>query len=253
MENKSNTCILVQEILPIYMDGCLSDECKMVIQAHIHTCKECKNKLAKIKENEDEPKEDSISEIQEKQNFSSLSKKMKHHRIKSMVMTIGIMCILFLTYITCFTTSIMTSNSMYPAIEAEENCVIFRYAYTFAKPKRDDIICVKVDTGFGDSFCISRVVGMPGDTVEISAGKLFINGEEQISYQGITSPDNFFPVIVGENSYFLISDNFANAYDSRNFGSVNMDNIYGKCLFYGGLLKNPFVETSIATATSEID
>lgn len=251
-DQKNNTCILVQELLPIYMDDCLTDECKTVIEAHIHKCKNCKNKLDNIKENVAQ-NEDSISEITEKQDFSSLSKKMKHHRIKRTVIIIGIVCVLFMTYITCFTMSIMASNSMYPTIEAQENCLIFRYAYTFAKPKRDDIICVKVDTGFGDSFCISRVVGMPGDRIEISAGRLLINGEEQIFYQGITSPDNEFAIIVDKNSYFLISDNFANAYDSRYFGSVNRDNIYGKCLFHGKLLKNPFVETSIATATSEIE
>jgi len=254
MENqRSNICILVQEIMPIYLDECLSDECKTVIEEHIHKCTDCKNRLDNIKDNVVEVKEEPISEIQEKQNFSSLSKKMKHHRIKNMMITIGIMCVLFMMYITCFTTSIMAANSMYPTIEAQENCLIFRYAYAFAKPKRDDIICVKVDTGYGDSFCISRVVGMPGDKIEISAGKLFINGKEQILYQGITSPDNILSLTVGENSYFLISDNFANAYDSRYYGSVDMANIYGKCLFHGNLLKNPFIETSIATATSEIE
>jgi len=73
------------------------------------------------------------------------------------------------------------------------------------------------------------VVGMPGDRIEISAGKLLINGEENNKYQGITSPDNHFSITVGENSYFLISDNFANAWDSRYFGSVDRSNIYGKC------------------------
>ena len=251
MENKTNTCILVQELFPIYMDECLSDECKMVMDAHIRKCKDCKNRLQKIKENIVGAKEDPTPEIAEKQDFASLSKKLKHRRTKSMLITIGIMCVLFLTYITCFTTSIMVSNSMYPTIEAQDNCLIFRYAYTFAEPGRDDIICVKVDTGYGDGFCISRVVGMPGDKIEIRAGKLWINGEEQIFYQGITTPDSILSVTVDENSYFLISDNFSNAYDSRYFGSVDMDNVYGKCIFHGNLLKNPFVETSVATTASE--
>lgn len=120
MENqKSNTCILVQEMLPIYLDECLSDECKTVMETHILKCKDCKNRLDKIKENIIEVKEESI--IEEKQDFSSLSKKMKHHRIKRMMITISIMCALFMAYITCFTTSIMVSNSMDPAMFVVEN------------------------------------------------------------------------------------------------------------------------------------
>ena len=254
MENqKSNTCILVQEILPIYMDECISDECKTVIETHICQCKACEIRLEKMKENAISVKEDSIAEIQEKQDFSSLSKKIKNHRIRSMIMTVCIMSILFMTYITCFTMSTMVSNSMYPTIEAQENCLIFRYAYAITNPKRGDIVCMKVDTEFANGFQISRVVGMPGDKIVIKEGKLMINGEEQISYQGITAPDNALSVTVEENSYFLISDNFANAYDSRDMGSVDRNSIYGKCIFYGNFLKNPFVETSISTTSAEME
>jgi len=156
MENqKSDTCILVQEMLPIYVDECISDECKSVIQTHILSCKDCKIKLENIKEHIVPVKEESTAEKEEKQDFSSLSKKMKHRRIRNIIITVCIMSILFMTYITCFTTSTTVSNSMYPTIEAQEDCLIFRFAYALAGPNRGDIVCAKVDTEFGDSFCLS--------------------------------------------------------------------------------------------------
>ncbi len=76
---------------------------------------------------------------------------------------------------------------------------------------------------------VSRVIGMPGETVEIKNGKVFINGADldQSVFEMIADDDTRKAVVVPEESYFLLGDNRPNSEDSRFIGSIERKNIVG--------------------------
>lgn len=81
-----------------------------------------------------------------------------------------------------------------------------------------------------ETLFLSRVVGMPGETVEIKGGKVFINGAEigESSFQTIGDNDSRKSTVVPDNAYFLLGDNRPNSEDSRYIGVIERKNIVGK-------------------------
>jgi signal peptidase I len=80
---------------------------------------------------------------------------------------------------------------------------------------------------------VSRVIGMPGETVELKNGKVFINGAEldESGFEKIGDNDTRKAVVVPEQAYFLLGDNRPNSEDSRYIGPIERKNI-------GGLVSN---------------
>jgi signal peptidase I len=77
---------------------------------------------------------------------------------------------------------------------------------------------------------VQRVIGMPGEVVEIQQGVVFVNDKEldQSSFGRISSSDTHKPVVVQEEEYFVLGDNRPNSEDSRYVGSVKRSDIEGK-------------------------
>ena len=101
-------------------------------------------------------------------------------------------------------------------------------------PERGDIIVFKFPKD-PDRDLIKRVIGTPGDTVEIRHKKVFVNGtpyatghELYTDTQEQTSRDNFGPVTVPPRSYFVMGDNRDQSYDSRFWGFVPRASILGE-------------------------
>jgi signal peptidase I len=81
---------------------------------------------------------------------------------------------------------------------------------------------------------IKRVIGLPGDEIDIINGSLYVNGIEQKEtyVKGSTTKQNFdLPSNVPENKVFVMGDNRENSKDSREFGFVDVDKIKGKAVF----------------------
>ena len=102
---------------------------------------------------------------------------------------------------------------------------------TGGNPQRYDVVICRYP-GRGDTNFVKRVVGLPGDTVEIRDGYLYINGEKQdesyISDEYRNGWLNTFgPYIVPEGEYFVLGDHRNNSNDSRSQGSVSRDMIIG--------------------------
>ena len=108
-------------------------------------------------------------------------------------------------------------NSMVPTLQDGDQLITDKITYRFREPERFDIIVFPHEPV--NEFYIKRIIGMPGETVEISEdGGIYINGElleEEYGY-GITQPQKMAePVVLGENEYFVLGDNREVSLDSR--------------------------------------
>ncbi len=108
----------------------------------------------------------------------------------------------------------------------------------FGELSRGDIVIFQFPKDKSKSF-IKRIIGLPGETIEIRDGKVFINGqnldEPYISSEFNKAKANMSPKAVPGEQYFVVGDNRDNSYDSRTWGTVSKDLIYGK--YYSTYLK----------------
>ncbi len=99
--------------------------------------------------------------------------------------------------------------------------------------------------GFGDivvfeyegTYLIKRVIGLPGDTVIVADGALYVNNvkyeEDYLSPECVTAFEkNSFAVTAGENEYFVMGDNRDDSHDSRSFGCIPKDSILGVAIWH---------------------
>jgi signal peptidase I len=131
-------------------------------------------------------------------------------------------------------------RSMEPGFEHRDYLLIHKQAYVGeAEPERGDVIVFQSklrDNNRGTlKKLIKRVIGVPGDIVEIREGKVYINGEElkeRYIKDGVTNGD-VGPVVVPEGNYFCMGDNRLHSTDSRflEVGFVEKDKIVGKVVF----------------------
>ncbi|MDP9024279.1 MAG: signal peptidase I [Candidatus Eremiobacteraeota bacterium] len=120
--------------------------------------------------------------------------------------------------------------SMEPHISSGEYVLINTLAYRFAEPKRGDIVAFQHD-GDTPEIYIKRVVGLPGDRVQVDRGALFVNGK-RLNEPYVRFGDNrsFTAVTVASDAVYVLGDNRANSEDSRFFGPVPDDHLIGRAL-----------------------
>lgn len=107
------------------------------------------------------------------------------------------------------------SSSMEPTINTGDKLIGFRLAYLFKEPERGDVVIFRYPDDESQIF-IKRVIGLPGDKVEIADGKLIINGEVMVEdYVKEPMTGNFGPYEVPEGYYFMLGDNRNISQDSR--------------------------------------
>ena len=145
--------------------------------------------------------------------------------------------ILFLLQIS-FVKAEVVGESMEPSLYSGEQIMVNKLAYSFSDPKRGDVVIFTPpkETGARSDY-IKRIIGLPGETVTIKDGVVYIqkqNGESMIldepyiaelarvDYQGSTIP---------EGRYFVMGDNRNDSSDSRGGWTVPIDNIVGKAWF----------------------
>ncbi|OYT72196.1 MAG: signal peptidase I [Chloracidobacterium sp. CP2_5A] len=141
-------------------------------------------------------------------------------------------------------------TSMLPRLREGERLFVNRFIYNFSKIERGDIVVFYYPKNPQESF-IKRVIGLPGDEVLLSGGKLYINGklipETYLSsdYTTIVSPPRTW--VVEPHHYFVMGDNRDASNDSRNWGLVPEMYIYGKAVYrYWPLSEMGFIEDEAA-------
>ena len=109
------------------------------------------------------------------------------------------------------------SGSMLPTIQQADRVLVNKLVYDFRDPQRGDIVVFQapVNTGESQDF-IKRVIGLPGETVEITEGVVYVNGEPIEEDYLMEAPDyEFGPVKVPADSLFVLGDNRNSSYDSH--------------------------------------
>ena len=97
-------------------------------------------------------------------------------------------------------------------------------------PERRDVIVFHFPRDPSKDF-VKRVIGVPGDEVEVRRGTVYLNGEE-LKEPGIDhDTSNISPIRLAEKEYFVMGDNRGSSIDSRTWGPVPEDHIFGKMLF----------------------
>jgi signal peptidase I len=120
-------------------------------------------------------------------------------------------------------------QSMEPTLHTDERLVVEKLSYRLHGPQRFDIVVIRVPSQ-GNELLIKRVIGLPGETVEIRDGLVYINGaplDEPFIGQ-TTYPGRDAKVTVPPLHVFVLGDNRTHSNDSRSFGPVPIDNIIGR-------------------------
>lgn len=130
--------------------------------------------------------------------------------------------------------------SMEPSFFDHEYLIIDEISYRFKEPTRGDIVVFKYPRDPSQYF-IKRIIGLPGDTVEIVDGKIKIYNKEHanglsLDETGYLDQDQTVPnrtTTLKDREYYLMGDNRAASLDSRIFGAVDRSYIVGKVLLRG--------------------
>lgn len=131
--------------------------------------------------------------------------------------------------------AVVPTGSMKNTIMPNDRLVAFRLSYLFSDPERYDIIVFKAPDDESTLY-VKRIIGLPGEKVNIIDGKVFIDDQEVPLSDDYIMEDmlgSFGPYTVPENSYFMLGDNRNDSQDSRYWESTFLpkENILGKVLF----------------------
>ena len=149
---------------------------------------------------------------------------------------IGIALVIAAIVLTFFKPIIIQQESMQPTFYSNDYVIISKQAYTlFGEVEHGDVIVFStdlLDTEGNTKHLIKRIIGLPGDTIEIKMGYVYRNGEKidepYVNEQGLSG--EMGPVIVEEGKMFVLGDNRRVSQDSRSseLGQIDQEAIVGK-------------------------
>lgn len=172
---------------------------------------------------------------------------MTQEQMKKEIITwvVEIILVIFLAYLVTsygVEKTTVVGTSMENTLVNGDKLIINKMVYRFTSPKRFDIIVFKNSGKEHNYYTIRRVIGLPGETVQIMDGKVYIDGnelKEEIQVEKMASGGLAKePITLEENEFFVLGDNRNGSEDSRfgNVGNITKDSIVGKAW----LRLNPF-------------
>lgn len=180
-------------------------------------------------------------------NFGKTRKKFNVNKFKYvMIWVLQLAGVILAAYICVASFGIRTTivgQAMSDTLENGDQILMNRLLYKISSPKADDVIVFLPNGNEKSHYYVRRVIGVPGDTVQIKDGAVYVNGElytEKIEVAameetGIARDE----VVLGEDEYFVLGDNRNNSEDSRyaNIGNIKKEYIIGKAWYYIGAEK----------------
>ena len=146
---------------------------------------------------------------------------------------VGAVLLAFIIVNFCLQTVTVRGESMMPSYGDGDVVLVNKLDYRLHEPKRLDPVAILLTNGSDVHYTVKRIIGCPGEKLQIIDGAVHINGEvvdcgfeEEILSAGLAS----YEIELGEDEYFIIGDNCNNSEDSRvaNIGNIKRDQIVGK-------------------------
>lgn len=144
------------------------------------------------------------------------------------VVEAGVMAlILFVLLQATIQNTVVEGQSMEPTLVSGQRLLVNKLAYRFSEPERGDIVVINSPRGTSEKL-IKRIVGLPGETIELRGGRVYINGRLLAErYHPSVGMRPYPPTMIPPDHYFLLGDNRDHSGDSRIWGSVPRDLIVG--------------------------
>lgn len=127
----------------------------------------------------------------------------------------------------------VSGESMMATLHDQDNLIVDKISYRFRDPKRYEIVVFPYQYG-EETYYIKRIIGMPGETVQILDGYVYIDGEKLDEHYGLEVMDDpgiaEDPIELGEDEYFVLGDNRNNSSDSRSpdVGVIQRSKLVGR-------------------------
>ncbi len=134
---------------------------------------------------------------------------------------------------------VVAGVSMEPNFEDGEYLIIDELSFHFRQPERGEIVVFHPPSGEEKQFYIKRMIGLPGEEVEVNDGKITIYNADNPNGFVLTEDyiDDYTPgrdsETLGEDEYYLMGDNRDASFDSRAFGPVPEENLIGRVWIRG--------------------
>ncbi|GAB4547929.1 MAG: signal peptidase I [Anaerolineae bacterium] len=148
--------------------------------------------------------------------------------VREILETIILTVIIFFLIQTVVRNFRVVGTSMEPNLHDSQYLIVDKISYRLGEPQRGDVIVFEPPNRPGEDY-VKRVIGVPGDLVEIQNGQVYINGnpldEPYVVYAGSYSMS---PRRVGAGELFVLGDNRNSSSDSHNWGMLSQDKVVGK-------------------------
>lgn len=155
----------------------------------------------------------------------------KRDRLKAVEIFTAMVLVFFIVFRFILGISWVSGVSMRPTMVNGDMVMYFRLEKDYAL---NDVVAIKMPSG---DFYIKRIAALPGDTVDMKDGVLYINGEPEKSAfaKGLTYPQEEsvqFPCTLRPNQYFVLGDNREESIDSRTYGPASTAQIRGRIFLH---------------------